>query len=86
MEFIFPRKNERILLPKSFDGTDEEVVLQLAHSKNTEVHWYIDERYLTTTTELHETSIHLPPGRYQISVVDEKGHFLKQDVLVEKTL
>jgi penicillin-binding protein 1C len=86
MEFIFPRKNERILLPKSFDGTDEEVVLQLAHSKNTEVHWYIDERYLTTTTELHETSIHLQPGRYQISVVDEKGHFLKQDVLVEKTL
>ena len=86
MEFIFPRKNERILLPKSFDGTDEEVVLQLAHSKNTEVHWYIDERYLTTTTELHETSIHLPPGRYQISVVDEKGHFLKQDVLVEKTM
>jgi penicillin-binding protein 1C len=86
MEFIFPRKNERILLPKSFDGTDEEVVLQLAHSKNTEVHWYIDERYLTTTTELHETSIHLPPGRYQISVVDEKGNFLKQDVLVEKTL
>jgi penicillin-binding protein 1C len=86
MEFIFPRKNERILLPKSFDGTDEEVVLQLAHSKNTEVHWYIDKRYLTTTTELHETSIHLPPGRYQISVVDEKGNFLKQDVLVEKTL
>ncbi|AFU67763.1 peptidoglycan transpeptidase-transglycosylase PbpC [Psychroflexus torquis ATCC 700755] len=86
MEFIFPRKNERILLPKSFEGTNEEVVLQLAHSKNTEVHWYIDERYLTTTTELHETSIHLPPGRYQISVVDEKGHFLKQDVLVEKTL
>ena len=86
MEFIFPRKNERILLPKSFDGTNEEVVLQLAHSKNTEVHWYIDERYLTTTTELHETSIHLQPGRYQISVVDEKGHFLKQDVLVEKTM
>lgn len=86
MQFIFPRKNERILLPKSFDETNEEVVLQLAHSKPTEVHWYINERYLTTTAELHETSIYLKPGSYQISVVDENGNFLKQDVIVEKTM
>lgn len=86
MEFIFPRKNERILLPKSFDETHEEVVLQLAHSKTAKVHWYIDKRYHTTTAELHETSIYLKPGNYQISVVDENGNLLKQNVLVEKTM
>ena len=86
MEFIYPRKNERILLPKSFNENNEEVVLKLAHSKNTEVHWYIDNRYLVTTTELHETSIYLQPGSYQISVVDKDGNVLNRNVVVEETL
>jgi penicillin-binding protein 1C len=84
MEFIFPRKGERILLPKSFDETKEKVVLKLAHAKKTDVHWYLNQSYLTTTKELHETSIYLEPGNYQLSIVDSEGNFLNQEVNVEK--
>lgn len=84
MEFIFPRKNEQIILPKGFDETREEIILQLAHTEPSEVHWYINESYITTTQELHETSIYLEPGRYQLSVMDENGNFLKQKMIVEK--
>jgi penicillin-binding protein 1C len=84
MEFIFPRKGERILLPKSFDETKEKVVLKLAHAKKTDVHWYLNQSYLTTTKELHETSIYLEPGNYQLSIVDGEGNFLMQEVNVEK--
>lgn len=85
MEFIYPRKGERIILPKNFDETQQEIVLQLAHHKPTEIHWYIDNTYLTTTFELHETSVYLPPATYQLSVVDEAGNRLEQMLVVEES-
>ena len=44
MEFIFPKKNETILLPKDFDENVNDVIFKLAHrSPETTVYWYLDE-------------------------------------------
>jgi penicillin-binding protein 1C len=84
MEFIYPRSGESIILPKSFDENDEEVALKLAHAKNETVYWYLDKNYLTTTEEIHEISLYLEPGNYEISVVDSQGHQLRQNLTVKE--
>ena len=83
MQFIFPERNEAILLPKEFDGGLGEVVFKLAHQQpRTEVFWYLDDRYIGTTREFHELALTPEPGEYILSVMDEQGNRLTQNIRV----
>jgi penicillin-binding protein 1C len=79
MEFVFPRGNEDIILPRNFEEKLNEVVLKLVHQiPETTVYWYLDERYLGSTKTFHEIGILPKPGKYLLTVVDERGNELKQ--------
>ncbi len=79
MEFIFPKPNTKIFLPKGFDETTNELVLKVAHSVNeTTLFWYLGEKYLGETKDIHEKSVLPTYGRHLITVVDELGNELKQ--------
>ena len=81
MEFIFPKKNESILLPKDFDETINDVVFKLAHrNSETPVYWYLNLDYIGTTTTFHEMAISPKPGKYTLTVVDQEGNELKQNI------
>lgn len=75
MAFIYPKNDAKITLTKSFDGTINELVLQLAHTQNsTTVYWYIDDVYVTQTTDFHEIAILPKAGKRKITVVDALGN------------
>jgi penicillin-binding protein 1C len=79
MEFIFPKPNTKIFLPKGFDEKTNELVLKVAHSINeTTLFWYIDAVYLGKTTDIHEQSVLPTYGKHLITVVDDLGNELKQ--------
>lgn len=79
MEFIFPKPNTKIFLPKGFDEKTNELVLKVAHSLNkVTLFWYLDKDYLGKTTDIHEMSILPTYGKYLITVVDDLGNELKQ--------
>ncbi|MEM7186497.1 MAG: penicillin-binding protein 1C [Bacteroidota bacterium] len=79
MEFIFPKKNEVVLLPKDFDTSLGEVVLQVAH-RNSEstVYWYLDNTFLGITETFHELAIQPLPGTYLLTAVDQEGNEVKR--------
>ena len=85
MEFIYPYPKEEILLPVDFDEQVGEVIFTLAHrNAESEVHWYLDDRYLSSTRNIHELAVSPKPGDYVLTVVDQDGRRLEQKITIKK--
>ncbi|PNQ74887.1 penicillin-binding protein 1C [Hanstruepera neustonica] len=85
MAFIYPKENNSIFLPKDFDGTTNDLVLQIAHSKpETTVFWYINDNYLGSTKDIHELAIIPKKGKHLITVVDEFGNEAKRSFTISE--
>ncbi|MEZ4857444.1 MAG: penicillin-binding protein 1C [Flavobacteriaceae bacterium] len=83
MEFIFPKRNEAIVLPKNFDETINEVIFTLAHrDTETTVYWYLDAKFIGTTHTFHELAFLPKPGNYVLTAVDDKGNEIKQQIAI----
>ncbi len=83
MDFIYPKENTTLFLPKDFDGKTNDMILKLAHSKpDVRVFWYIDDTYVGSTTDLHELAILPKQGTHRITVVDEFGNEAQQEVSI----
>ncbi|WP_082422513.1 penicillin-binding protein 1C [Aquimarina longa] len=84
MDFIFPKLNNSVYLPKGFDGKVNEVILKIAHTNpGSRVFWYIDDQYMGTTRQFHEMAIAPKPGTHTITVLDENGNELKRKIEVK---
>ncbi len=84
MDFIFPKANSSVYLPKRFDGTTNEVVLKIAHTNpETRVFWYIDDQFVGVTKQFHEMPVLPSPGAHIITVLDEKGNELKRRITIK---
>ncbi|WGF93534.1 penicillin-binding protein 1C [Aequorivita marisscotiae] len=86
MAFIYPKKNEAVLLPKNFDENVNEVIFKLAHrSPDTTVFWYLDSEYIGKTETFHELAVSPKPGKYLLTAVDAEGNELREKIEI-KTL
>src|SRR5690606_35587262 len=78
MAFIYPKENNTIFLPKDFDGSTNDLILKLAHSKpETIVFWYLNETFIASTKAIHEMAIQPKQGKHLVTVVDELGNEAK---------
>jgi len=85
MEFIFPKKNETILLAKDFGENLNEVIFKLAHrSPETTVYWYLDQEYIGSTETFHEIAVVPKSGTHLLTATDQDGNELKQLVEISK--
>jgi len=81
MEFIYPRPNVALFLPKDFSGKSEKVVLRVAHrNPSIRIFWYVDENFCGETSTYHQMPVELAPGWHTITLVDEKGTRLTRRV------
>ena len=81
MEFVFPRRNEAIILPKDFDESVNPVVFKLAHRiPETPVYWYLGEEFIGTTETFHEITHTPKPGNYRLTVMDKNGNEISQSI------
>lgn len=79
MEFIYPKKNEEVLLPRGLGDSSTGVVFKLAHQRpETEIHWYLDDSYIASTTNIHELIYPIKPGKYEVTAVDADGNRIQQ--------
>lgn len=84
MEFIYPKKNEQVLLPKDLGNNTTEIIFKLAHQRaNSIVYWYLDETYIGTTENFHELIYQIKPGEYILTVVDNEGNRMQQNLNVQ---
>lgn len=83
MDFLYPKRNETILLPKDLGNKTSDIVLKLAHQQsNAIVYWYLDETYLGKTENFHELILDIKPGDYVLSATDHLGNRLVQSIQV----
>lgn len=84
MDFIYPKENGKVSLPKDFDGSSSELVLKIAHSKpETVVFWYLDDNFIGQTTTFHELAVVPEKGKHRITVVDELGNELIRNIEID---
>lgn len=82
--FIYPKDQNKIYLPKDFNGQKNDVILKVAHSDNeATLFWYLDDTYLGKTEKFHELAIQPKVGNYTITVVDETGKELKKKIEIK---
>ncbi len=75
MEFIYPRQWNNVFIPTYLDGTPGEVVFELIHrQKKATVFWHLDEKYLGTTTGIHQFALNPEKGLHIINVTDNLGN------------
>ncbi|MFD2543025.1 penicillin-binding protein 1C [Lacinutrix gracilariae] len=85
MQFIYPKENTTIFLPKDFDGNTNELVLKMAHSKpETTLFWYVDAEFVGTTKDIHDMAILPQVGKHIITVVDAFGNEAKRWIEISK--
>jgi len=83
MEFIYPNQQNTIFLPKDFNGNTNDLVLKVAHSKpELELYWYIDNRFVGSTKDIHDMAVVPSAGEYIITIIDELGNELKHKITI----
>ena len=83
MEFIYPSRNESIILPKNFNETLNEVIFSVAHrTPETSLYWYLDDVFIGTTETFHELAYIPKPGNYTLTVTDQNGHQISQQIAI----
>ncbi|MBU2937926.1 penicillin-binding protein 1C [Lacinutrix sp. C3R15] len=85
MQFIYPKDNTTVFLPKDFDGKTNELILKMAHSKpETTLFWYVDAEFIGTTKDIHDMAISPMVGKHIITVVDAFGNEAKRWIEISK--
>ncbi|MEP3837529.1 MAG: penicillin-binding protein 1C [Algibacter sp.] len=79
LDFIYPKANNSVFLPKDFDGNTNDLILKIAHSKpEITVFWYVDETFVGSTKDIHEIAVKPIKGKHIITVVDAFGNEAKR--------
>jgi len=85
MQFIYPKNNSTIFLPKDFNGKINALILKIAHSKpKSKIYWYVDALFIDKTTDIHELAITPKEGKHTITAVDEFGNEIKRTINISK--
>ncbi len=83
MDFIYPKLNARILIPRELDGQDGSALFEVAHRNNlTTIYWHIDGNYLGATKGKHRLAITPKPGSHLLTLVDEQGEVLERSIVI----
>lgn len=84
MEFIYPKNGNRIVLAKNFEGKMNEIIFKLAHNKpETEIYWYLDEKFVAQTKDFHEIALLPDLGKRKITALDAFGNEISVSVIIE---
>jgi len=82
ISMIYPTRNSNIYIPRGAHGK-EKVILQASHAVGqSTIYWHIDDIYLGSSNQIHEKSIALSKGIYQLRLLDNSGNELTQELRV----
>lgn len=74
MALYYPQQDARVYIPTELSGKPGELVCQATHKrKDARIHWHLNNVYITTTQYIHQLALHPEPGKYTLTLVDDKG-------------
>ncbi|RRO24411.1 penicillin-binding protein 1C [Flavobacteriaceae bacterium 14752] len=75
---IYPKANQDIILPKTFDETVSEVIFKAAYDENKTLYWHIDDEFMGTTQYFHDMQFQPEAGEHILTLVNEDGQQLQR--------
>ncbi len=86
MEFIYPKENSKLYVPRELDGKKGEIIFEVAHrDKEAILYWHLDEIYLGSTHLFHQKGITAGKGIHILTITDNNGTSIsKQFEILEK--
>ena len=74
MEFIYPFPNSTVSIPRQLDGSEGQLVFELAHrTPSHRVFWHLDNEYIGETKDFHKKEYKPMVGSHRLTAVDETG-------------
>lgn len=74
MEFIYPFPNSSVSIPRQLDGSEGQLVFELAHRiPSHRVFWHLDNEYIGETKDFHKKESKPSKGEHRLTAVDETG-------------
>jgi len=85
LEFIYPGADLMVYLPRQSDGNTGKVLFEAAHrDQRTTLFWHLDDRFLGSTSLVHQMAAAPAPGKHRLVLVDEHGHSISRSFEVVK--
>jgi penicillin-binding protein 1C len=82
IDFIYPKGNTAVLIPKDLEGKKGRAVFHAVHKNETAtLYWFLDETFIGTTNGNHK--IEISPeygGKRKIIVVDNNGYRVEKNI------
>lgn len=87
MEIIYPNQFSNVYIPINLNGDTLVAVFKVAHRNNdAEIYWFVNNKYITKTKNLHEKEFKLNPGNYTLTLIDNKGNRVSRNFVVVSRL
>ena len=82
MDFIYPKGNTSILVPKDLNGVKGSAVFHVVHKDEKAIlYWFLNETFLGKTKSTHKIEVNPKKmGERRIIVIDDKGNKLEKRV------
>jgi penicillin-binding protein 1C len=82
MDFIYPKNNTSIYIPKELNGNRSKTVFHAVHKdENATLYWFLDEAFLGKTKSTHKIEVdNKSVGEKLLIVVDNQGNEVKMKV------
>ena len=75
MQMIYPKNGSKLFLPRNLDGSLNQIVFKMAHSKSDAlVYWHLDEKYVGQTKGYHNRELFTSIGNHKLTIVDTDGN------------
>lgn len=72
---LYPKNESKILITRTETGEESSVVLEALHrDSEATLFWHLNEKYIGSTTHIHQKDKRLSPGKYELKVIDELGN------------
>ena len=74
MEIIYPKNNSKVYIPVELDGKPGSAVFKVAHrNASSLVYWHLDDRFIGTTSGVHQMALSPANGMHKLTLVDQNG-------------
>jgi len=83
---IYPNQNSKVYIPIELDESRGQTVFKATHLVlDAELYWHVDDTYHGKTTDDHQLSLWLPPGKHLLTVMDREGNKVSRTFEVVST-
>jgi len=85
IELIYPKPNQDIILPKTFEGSPSKVIFKAVYNENKTLYWHLDDKFVGSTQYFHEMQLQPKSGEHILTLVGEEGQQIQRSFKLNYT-